>query len=209
MSTCIAFGSPVVNSYAQSSSITSEQEKAIMTSIQPWLHIAVKKSQSGTVWSEIWLSWIPKRERTSPPFQRIFTCLHPINGSGSMTFCTTTGLLKTTILDRLQCWKKNEFWGCSGGILPRSWILKSCTTFPSFDWLLIQPQRTNGLEETEFCASVNCWKLNWTAQQLEETKFRRLAKSETPGLPNTISLGTSLRLLMGHFTTPNGQWLTS
>jgi hypothetical protein len=34
-SRCIAFGSPVANSYAQSSSITSEQEKVIMTSIQP------------------------------------------------------------------------------------------------------------------------------------------------------------------------------
>jgi hypothetical protein len=50
MSRWIAFESPVVNSYAQSSSITSEQEKQIMTSLQPSLHVAVKKSQSGTVW---------------------------------------------------------------------------------------------------------------------------------------------------------------
>jgi hypothetical protein len=49
MSRWIAFESPVVNSYAQSSSITSEQEKQIMTSLQPSLHVAVKKSQSGTV----------------------------------------------------------------------------------------------------------------------------------------------------------------
>jgi hypothetical protein len=34
-SRCIAFGNPIVNSYAQSSSITSEQEKLIMASIQP------------------------------------------------------------------------------------------------------------------------------------------------------------------------------
>jgi hypothetical protein len=32
---CIPFGSLVVNSYAQSISITSEQEKLLMTSIQP------------------------------------------------------------------------------------------------------------------------------------------------------------------------------
>jgi hypothetical protein len=32
---CIGFGSLMGNSYAQSSSITSEQEKLIMTSIQP------------------------------------------------------------------------------------------------------------------------------------------------------------------------------
>jgi hypothetical protein len=34
-SRCIAFRSPIANSYAQSSSITSEQEKLIMTTIQP------------------------------------------------------------------------------------------------------------------------------------------------------------------------------
>jgi hypothetical protein len=35
MSRCIAFGIPVSNSYAQSSSIASEQKKLIMTTIQP------------------------------------------------------------------------------------------------------------------------------------------------------------------------------
>jgi hypothetical protein len=35
MSRCIAFGIPVANSYAQSSNITFEQEKLIMTTIQP------------------------------------------------------------------------------------------------------------------------------------------------------------------------------
>jgi hypothetical protein len=40
---------PVANSYAQFSSITSEQEKLIITSIQPSLHVADRKSQSGTV----------------------------------------------------------------------------------------------------------------------------------------------------------------
>jgi hypothetical protein len=35
MSRCIAFGSPVVSSYAQSNNITREQENPIMTSIRP------------------------------------------------------------------------------------------------------------------------------------------------------------------------------
>jgi hypothetical protein len=35
MSRCIAFRIPIANSYAQSCSITSEQEKLIMTTIQP------------------------------------------------------------------------------------------------------------------------------------------------------------------------------
>jgi hypothetical protein len=159
MSRCIAFENPVVNSYAQSSSITSEQEKLIMTSIQPWLHVAVRKSQSGTVWSEIWLRVeYKKRYNTSLYFQWVFICLHLINGSGSMTICTTTGLMKTAILDRLQCWKKNKFWGCSGGILPLSWIPKRWTTLPAFHWLLIQPQRTNSLEDMEFYASAKLLK---------------------------------------------------
>jgi hypothetical protein len=33
---------------------------------------------------------------------------------------------------------------------------------------------------------------NWTVQQLEETKFLRLGKIETPGLANTILLDNSL-----------------
>jgi hypothetical protein len=44
---------------------------------------------------------------------------------------------------------------------------------------------------------------------LEETKFRRLDKSETPELLNTNPLGNSLLILMVYFTTPNGQRLRS
>jgi hypothetical protein len=39
---------------------------------------------------------------TSSASQRVFTCPHPINGSGSLIICTTTGLLKTANRDRLQ-----------------------------------------------------------------------------------------------------------
>jgi hypothetical protein len=73
----------------------------------------------------------------------------------------------------------------------------------------MQPYRTNGLEVTKFCATTTLLKLFWTAQQLEGAKFLKLRKSETPGFPNTILLGNSLRFPMVHFTTPNGQWLTS
>jgi hypothetical protein len=44
---------------------------------------------------------IPKRKKTLPGFQRFLEEPQPVNGSGSMTICTTTGLLKTVILDRL------------------------------------------------------------------------------------------------------------
>jgi hypothetical protein len=43
-----------------------------------------------------------KRYRTSPAFQCVFSCPHPINGLGDTTFCRMTELLKTAILDRLQ-----------------------------------------------------------------------------------------------------------
>jgi hypothetical protein len=55
----------------------------------------------------------------------------------------------------------------------------------------------------------NCWKLNWTVQQLKETKFLRLGEIETPRLLNTILLDNSLHFLMVHFTTLNGQQIRS
>jgi hypothetical protein len=126
-----------------------------------------------------------------------------------MTICTTTGLLKTAILDRLQCWKKTKLWGCSGGILPLSWIPKSWTTLPDFHWLLIQPQRTKGLEDTEFCASAKLLKTELDNTTVGRNKIPKIKQTETPGLPNTISIGSSLCFRMVHFITPNGQRITS
>jgi hypothetical protein len=126
-----------------------------------------------------------------------------------MTFYTTTGLLKTAILDRLQRQKKNKTWGISVRILPLSWIPKSWTTLQAFHRLLIQPHRSNGLDVTEFCASAKLLKLFWTAQQLEGTKFWGLSKSEAPEAPNTIPIGNSLRFLMLRYPTQNGQRHTS
>jgi hypothetical protein len=53
-------------------------------------------------------------------------------------------------------------------VLPRSWIPKSWTTFPALHRLLIQPQRTNSLEDTEFCTSAKLLKT-----ELDSTKVRR------------------------------------
>jgi hypothetical protein len=55
MSRSIAFGSPVANSYAQSSNITSNRELQITTSIRSWFWAAVSKFKPGIVQSEIWL----------------------------------------------------------------------------------------------------------------------------------------------------------
>jgi hypothetical protein len=50
----------------------------------------------------------------------------------------------------------------------------------------------------------NCWKLNWTAQQLEEIKFWSVGKSESPELPNTKTICNSLSFPMVHYPTWNG-----
>jgi hypothetical protein len=52
---------------------------------------------------------------------------------------------------------------------------------------------------------------NWIGQHgsLDETKFQRLGKSETPELPNTSPLGNSHRFLMVHYPTPSGLRLLS
>jgi hypothetical protein len=43
---------------------------------------------------------------------------------------------------------------------------------------------------------------------LEETKFRRLGKSETPGYLNTNPIDNFLSFLLVHYSTPNGEQFT-
>jgi hypothetical protein len=210
MSRCIAFENPVVNSYAQSSSITSEQEKLIMTSIQPWLHVAVRKSQSGTVWSEIWLR---------VEYQK--GIIHPYISNGYLFVFIWSTVQVLWLFARRRVWWKLQFWtDCSAERKINSGAVR-VGFFPwveyqnvgqlsqlSIDYLYI----LNGLTVSKiwnFTHRQNCWKLNWTTQHMEETKFWQLSKSETPGLPNTIPLGNSLHFPMVHLMTPNGQRLTS
>jgi hypothetical protein len=61
----------------------------------------------------------------------------------------------------------------------------------------------------EFCASAKLVKTELDSTTVERKKFRCLGKTNTPGLPNTISLGNYLRFPMVHSTTPNGQRITS
>jgi hypothetical protein len=126
-----------------------------------------------------------------------------------MTFCMTTGLQKTAILNRLRFWKKNKFWGRLVGILPLSWIPKSWKTFPAFHQLLKQPHETNGLEDTEFYASAKLLKTELDSTTVGSTKFWQLSKTKTSWLPNTIPLGNPLYFSMVHSTSPNGQQITS
>jgi hypothetical protein len=62
----IAFGSPVASHYAQSNSITSEQQNLIRTSIPPWLRAAVRKFKSDTVSPKIWLEVEYQEDRGHP-----------------------------------------------------------------------------------------------------------------------------------------------
>jgi hypothetical protein len=145
-----------------------------MTSIQPWLHVAVRESQSSTVWSKIWLRVKYEKGRGH---------LQPSNGYLLAFIWSTVQILwlfarwrvaETAFLGRLHPPSEIKIWGCLGGILPLSWIQKSWKTLSTFNWLLIEPQQTNGLEVTEFCASAKLLKTEldsttvWTKQNSED-----------------------------------------
>jgi hypothetical protein len=73
----------------------------------------------------------------------------------SYDFEKMMGLLKTSFLYRLQRQKKNQFWGCSVGILPLICIPKTWRTLQDFYPLLIQFYPPNGLDVTEFRRSTS------------------------------------------------------
>jgi hypothetical protein len=80
-------------------------------------------------------------------------------------------------------------------------------SFPSVTYIVSSDQRFTKYEilyigKTAEIGSrqPNSWK---------EQKFRRLSESETPGLLNIIPLGNSNLFPVVHFTTPNGQQITS
>jgi hypothetical protein len=73
----------------------------------------------------------------------------------------------------------------------------------------MQPQRTNGLEDTEFCASAKLLKTELDSTTVGRNKILKIKQTETPGLLNTISIGSSLCFPMVHFMTPNGQRIMS
>jgi hypothetical protein len=140
----------------------------------PWLWAAASKFKSGVVLSEIWLRVKYQKGKGHP---------HIFNGYLLAFIQSTVQILwlfarwrvaETAFLGRLQAPKKIKIWGCLGGILPLSWIPKSWKTLPDFHRLLIQPQQTNGLEDTEFCASSKLLKTEldhttvWTKQNSED-----------------------------------------
>jgi hypothetical protein len=67
-------------------------------------------------------SWMPRSKRTLPGFWRSFTRPQTVDSLGATIFERWLVLLETEILLRLQVRRKIKFWGCSGGILPLSWI---------------------------------------------------------------------------------------
>jgi hypothetical protein len=105
--------------------------------------------------------------------------------------------------------KENQILGLFGWDSTPELNTKSWTTLPAFLWLLIQPQRTNGLEDTEFCASAKLLKTELDRTTVGRNKILKIKQTETPGLPNTISIGISLCFPMVPFITPNGQRITS
>jgi hypothetical protein len=145
-----------------------------MTSIQPWLHVAVRKSQSGTVWSEIWLRVDYQKGRRNPQLSNGYLLAFIRSTVQILWLFASWRVAETAFLGRLQPPRTIKIWGCSVGIIPLSWIPKHWTTIPAFHWLLIEPQRPNGLEVMEFCASAKLLKteldstIGWTKQYSED-----------------------------------------
>jgi hypothetical protein len=89
-------------------------------------------------------------------FQRFTQGPQPVNGLRVMIFGRWHGCWNF-IFVQIAASKENQFWGCSGGILPLSWIPKTWKSIPDFYPLLIQPSPTNCLEVTEFEDRLWCW----------------------------------------------------
>jgi hypothetical protein len=142
-----------------------------MTSIQPWLHVAVRKSQSGTVWSEIWLRVEYEKGREHPQLSNGYLLVFIRSTVQILWLFVRWCVVETAFLGRLQPPRKIKIWGCMAGILPLSWIPKSCTTLPAFHRLHIQPHWTNGLEDTKFCASAKLLKTELDSTTVERNKI--------------------------------------
>jgi hypothetical protein len=151
-SRCIAFGSPVASSYAQSNNITSEQENPITTSIRSWLRVAVSKLKSDIVLSEIRLRVKYQKGRGHP---------HLFNGY-LLAFIRSMIHVLWLFARWRVCWKlqfrtdynaerKINSGAVRMGFFPWVEYQKNWITLPAFHWLLIQPHQTTGLEDTEFC----------------------------------------------------------
>jgi hypothetical protein len=65
------------------------------------------------------------------------------------------------------------------------------------------------LEDTEFCASVKLLKTELDSTTVGRNEIPKIKQTETPGLPNTIFIGSTLCFLMAYFMTQNGQRITS
>jgi hypothetical protein len=71
--------------------------------------------------------------------------------------------------------------------MPKSW-----KTLPDFHRLLIEPQGTNGLDVTEFCASATLLKTEQDSTTMRRNKIPKVRrKTETPEFSNTIPLVNS------------------
>jgi hypothetical protein len=63
-------------------------------------------------------------------------------------------------------------WDSSLELIPKSW-----TTLPAFHWLLIQPQRTNGLEDMEFCASAKLLRTELNSTTVGRNKIPKIKQN--------------------------------
>jgi hypothetical protein len=97
--------------------------------------LTVNSSQKSQNWNcydgNLTKGWLPKWNKTLR-----FPMVHSRKSTGQWIkiydFWKMTGPLKTSFLYRLQHWKKHQFWGCLGGILPPELNTKNLDHSPRF-----------------------------------------------------------------------------
>jgi hypothetical protein len=146
------------SSHTSSHDNASKRKLLASTLNVPWLWAAASKFKSGVVLSEIWLRVEYQKGRGHYQISNGYLLAFIQSTIQILWLFARWQVAETAFLGRLQPPRKIKIWGCSGGIIRLSWIPKSWKTLPNFHRLLIEPQQTNGLDVTEFCASATLLK---------------------------------------------------
>jgi hypothetical protein len=141
---------------------------------------------------------------TSTTFQRVFTCLHLINCSDSMTFVNGDGFAENCNSGQSAAMREKlnlRLFDCDSSPKLKTKKLDNAPSFLSVTYIASSDQ---WFRRYRILRNDNTAGTELDSTTVGRTKFCRLDKSETSGLPNTNPIGNSLSLLMIRYPTPNG-----
>jgi hypothetical protein len=140
----------------------------------------------------------------STTFQRVFTCLHLINCLDSMTFLHGEGFAENCNSGQSAATREKLNLGLFGWDSSPELKTKKFNNAPSFlsvTYIALSDQR---FRRYRILRNNNTAGTELDSTTVGRTKFCRLDKSETSGLPNTNPIGNSLSLPLIRYPTPNG-----